>query len=101
MTLAAKCVPVSSSWVSLFILTCNNELAVQFHNGVCCLYPGTNANLYTVSPAAGNVVGGGSASSSAAYARPLLGGNTSANVALSTSAVRCAPLPAPLALNGT
>ena len=46
MVIAAKCVPVVSSWVSLFILTCNNELAVQFHNGVCCLYPGTNLALF-------------------------------------------------------
>ena len=48
MVVAAKCVPVTSSWVSQFVLTCNNELAVQFRNGVCCLYPMTNAALFQI-----------------------------------------------------
>ena len=61
---------------------------------------GTNASLYTVGPSAGTASGGCSVSSSATYARPLLGGNTSAAVASSTSVGRCAPLPAPLALTG-
>ena len=48
MVVAAKCVPVRSSWVGQFILTCDDELAVQFRNGVCCLYPGTNAALFRI-----------------------------------------------------
>jgi hypothetical protein len=46
MVIAAQCVPVNSSWVHQFVLTCDNELAVQFENGVCCLYPGTTKPLF-------------------------------------------------------
>ena len=48
MVVAAQCVPVVSSWVGQFILTCDNELAVQFRNGVCCLYPKTTKSLFQV-----------------------------------------------------
>jgi hypothetical protein len=62
---------------------------------------GTHANDWTISPTAGTAPGGGSVSSSATFARPLLGGNRSASVSMSTSVVRCAPLPSPLTLSGS
>jgi hypothetical protein len=57
---AKQCVPVSSRWVRLFILTCDLKLAVQFKDeahplhprvrhpkpDVCCYYPNTNQNLF-------------------------------------------------------
>ena len=46
MPLAAKCVPVASSWVQQFVLTCDDKLAVQFENGVCCLYPASTKALF-------------------------------------------------------
>ena len=52
MVVAAQCVPVVSSWVRQFILTCNNELAVQFRNGVCCLYPKTTKAHFQIAIAA-------------------------------------------------
>ena len=48
MPLAAKCVPVASSWVQQFVLTCDDKLAVQFENGVCCLYPASNKALFDI-----------------------------------------------------
>ncbi len=60
--IADRCVPVASSWVYQFILTCDGELAVQFKQhvrtyrgrryggvpGVTCLYPGTDQRLFDV-----------------------------------------------------
>jgi hypothetical protein len=40
--LAKKCVPVASSWVHQFILTCDDKLAVQFKNGFCAYYLGSS-----------------------------------------------------------
>ena len=48
MVVAAKCVPVPSSWVKQFILTCDNLLAVEFKNGVCCLYPASSKALFEI-----------------------------------------------------
>lgn len=45
---AKKCVPVSSSWVEQFILTCDEKLAVQFKGGVCCLYPTTTKTFFEI-----------------------------------------------------
>jgi hypothetical protein len=48
MVIASQCVPVASSWVRQFILTCDNQLAVEFLNGVCCLYPSSSRALFEV-----------------------------------------------------
>lgn len=62
---------------------------------------GTNASNFAVSPTSGSAGAGGSASESATYNRPLLGsGPRTASVSVSTSVVRCAPLPASLSLTG-
>lgn len=62
---------------------------------------GANPSSFTVTPTSGTASGGGSVSESATFNAPLLGGSRSATLTLSTSAGRCAPLPAPLPLSGT
>ena len=61
---------------------------------------GTNASSFVVSPTSGNSPAGGSVTESVTYTKPLLSGPQSATVTLSSSAGRCAPLPAALTLNG-
>src|SRR4051812_48360272 len=43
---AKKCVPVQSSWVAMFILTCDGKLAVWFKDGACCYYPASSEALF-------------------------------------------------------
>src|SRR2546423_7977963 len=43
---AKKCVPVTSSWVAAFILTCDGKLAVWFKDGACCYYPASSEALF-------------------------------------------------------
>lgn len=45
---AAECVRINSSWVRTLILTCDNELAIEFHNGFCCVYPGTTEQTFNL-----------------------------------------------------
>ncbi len=64
---------------------------------------GTNANNFSVTPTSGTASAGGGATETATFSPPLAQGlgSRSASVALSTSAVRCAPLPSALGLSGT
>jgi hypothetical protein len=39
MAAARQCVAVSSSWIAMAILMCDDTLSVAFKNGVCCNYP--------------------------------------------------------------
>ena len=61
---------------------------------------GSNPGSFTVTPTSGTAAGGGSVTEGASYAKPLLSGAQSATVTLSTTAGRCAPLPAALTLSG-
>lgn len=61
---------------------------------------GTNASSFSVTPTSATASGGGSVTHAATFIGPLLGGARSANVSLTTSATRCAPLPANLPLSG-
>ena len=61
---------------------------------------GSNPGSFTVTPTSGTAAGGGSVTEGASYAKPLLSGPQSATVTLSTTAGRCAPLPAALTLSG-
>lgn len=63
---------------------------------------GTNAGSFSVTPTSGTSASGGSVSEQVTFSSTLLGGTgaRSANIAISTSAVRCAPLPSALTLNG-
>src|SRR4051812_19501843 len=45
---AKKCVPVHSSWVRMFVLTCDGKLAVWFKDGACCYYPASSEALFNL-----------------------------------------------------
>lgn len=61
---------------------------------------GANAADFAVSPTAGAAPSGASGSETATFTPPLLGGTRTASVSVSTTAVRCAPLPSALPLTG-
>ncbi len=61
---------------------------------------GADAARFSVSPTSGTANGGGSVTETVTYTRALLGAPFSANLTLSTTAGRCAPLPAALTLSG-
>ncbi len=96
LTFNPSAISYSASGSKAFTVNNSGNLSAPYTLAV----GGANASLYSVSPTAGTVSGGGSVSSSATYARPLLGGATAATVTMSSSVGRCAPLPAPLALTG-
>ncbi len=79
-----------------FTVTNSGNLAAPYSltNG------GTNPGSFVVSPTSGNAAGGASVTESVTYNKPLLSFAQSATVTLSSSAGRCAPLPAALTLNG-
>ncbi len=64
---------------------------------------GANAGDFTVSPTSGSAAAGGNGTETATFTPPFVLGPTSrvASLAVTTSAVRCAPLPAALSLAGT
>jgi hypothetical protein len=43
---AQKCTVLSSRWISLAILMCDNTLSLLFKDGACINYPGSNAAMY-------------------------------------------------------
>lgn len=61
---------------------------------------GANPGSFTVTPTSGTANGGSSVTESVRYTKPLLSGPQSASVSITSTAGRCAPLPAALSLSG-
>lgn len=62
---------------------------------------GNNPNSFAATPTSGTSAAGGSVTHGVTYNKPLLSGPQSASITLTTTAGRCAPLPAALPLSGS